>query len=854
VATQNLAQQPLSETHLAALTSESGLSPATIEARGYRTVSGPEGAAELAGLGFSVAQANTATRGDVLLVPLYDVIGQCVGHQIRPDVPRVSKGSPLKYETPANGVNHVDIPPAGRERVLDGVSPLWVTEGAKTADALAQAGAGVLMLPGVWGFMGKAARGIGTSVLADLLAVPVMGRTVYLAYDSDVVTKESVQAAERRLAEIMGSRGGLVVAVRIPPGPNGAKQGADDYLARGGSLSELVETAQTTQTAGDPMAGKPPQLWAYELAGEGHEIALDIGGEFLLRPIDAAGRCAGPARRYSRDALRDRIVSMAGFRGVVALPMAAANHAVARLSGDHVDEVVTTATSHIVKNGKATWVDMGTVAGWDVIRIGPEGWGYAPWAEVPVWILRDATSKQLTPPAPVGARSWQPLYDVLGLDLDAFAVVRAWLVGLLVADRVPLLWWRGAQGSGKSTRADLVSRVLGLPGLTAAPQNVQDASSKLRASPWLMVENLGKLDPVISDMWCVAVTEGELSERMLYTSRQTRVADRWTGQITSITDVSGALDDLSSRAMVVDAPLVLRHQSATELRGRLADGIAAVRGALFDDAAAVLARVGAGDVSGAEYRFPTMLAAARVLDDLPPAIEVDGASGHHAIAVMNAARSIVSERGENDPWVEWLADEVVRRGGQWRTYAKEILEAQRAFRARMPLYVYDNEIWPGSAHQIGRWLPTRAGRLLERGVVWRKPPREPDGQPHVFFRVVGSEPETPDSTQTLQGQNPRSDTVSVVTVLSVDPLEVHKKNHEEVIKGDGENAIKSDGGVRGERKPPAKTPESTDTPSDLGVSHVVSNVIANVPYSGADPETTSGLASPTGVYEIGRVT
>lgn len=756
----------LSEQHRHMLTVESGLSETTIASRGYRTVRGQEGVTELTELGFNQAQSRTAGRGDVLLVPLYDITGAAVSHQIRPEAPRVRKGSPLKYETPANRGNRVDFPPAGRELVADGTSPIWVTEGAKTADAIAQAGAGTLMLAGVWGFMGRTAAGIGTSVVSDLFGVPVKGRTIYLAYDSDVVTKESVQAAERRLADILGTRGAQVLVVRIPAADGGGKQGADDYLAAGGTLEELVATAEPA-AAGDPLGGRPPQVYAYELAQEGHQVALDSTGAFLLRPIDAEGLAAGPARRYSREELRDRVVSTAGARGATALPLPAVSHAVSRLAGDHVDSRVPLAPAHVMRTPEATWVDTGTSIGHDVVRIGANGWGYAPWADVPYWIMRDDQAHELAPPAPAGQRSWEPLEQVLGLDPESFAAVRTWLVSVLVADRVPLLWWRGAAGSGKSTRARLVGRVLGLPELVTAPRDKQDALSKLLSSPWLMAENLGKLDLSVSDLWCAAVTDGVIADRVLYTSRQLRVLGRWTGQVTSITDVPNALDDLMSRALILDVPLADRPTAAERLLNQLDAGITAVRGALFDDAVTVLARSNVAGVSG--YRFPAVANVARVLDEL------DSTDDLHLAGLTNAGTSAVAERSETDPWVRWLAEQTRERGGVWEATATEVFEAQRQTLRTFSYDRNDQETWPTSAKQVGWWLPARAGRLREFGVSWSKHRRGHDRARTHVFAIRTSDADVADIVKITEPQNVRKETAGhmgsadVSTVADVVP-------------------------------------------------------------------------------------
>jgi len=78
---------------------------------------------------------------------------------------------------------------------------LWVTEGSKKVDALASKGACAVSLASVWEFKGKNEMG-GAVFLADWDHIALKGRTVYLAFDSDVVTKAPVRQALERLLRI----------------------------------------------------------------------------------------------------------------------------------------------------------------------------------------------------------------------------------------------------------------------------------------------------------------------------------------------------------------------------------------------------------------------------------------------------------------------------------------------------------------------------------------------------------------------------------------------------------------------------------------------------------------------------
>lgn len=86
----------------------------------------------------------------------------------------------------------------------------------------------------------------------------MMNRRVYICYDSDIVTNPRVQSAERRLAQALAERGADVYGVRLPPAPNGNKQGADDILRAKGkaAFAKLVRAAQP-MTRGEAHGSEP---------------------------------------------------------------------------------------------------------------------------------------------------------------------------------------------------------------------------------------------------------------------------------------------------------------------------------------------------------------------------------------------------------------------------------------------------------------------------------------------------------------------------------------------------------------------------------------------------------------------
>jgi hypothetical protein len=178
--------------HLAMLRVESGLPDDIIAERGYFSATK---FAEVRRLGFSDGQSSVPG----LVVPLWSVTGERPGYSYRPDTPRVGEdGKPKKYEQPRKSKPVLDVPPRSKPAMRDPSIPLYVTEGAKKADALAARGAAAINVSGVWSWRGTNEVG-GKTVLPDWDEVALEDRLVRLVFDSDVVVKQSVALALLRV-------------------------------------------------------------------------------------------------------------------------------------------------------------------------------------------------------------------------------------------------------------------------------------------------------------------------------------------------------------------------------------------------------------------------------------------------------------------------------------------------------------------------------------------------------------------------------------------------------------------------------------------------------------------------------
>lgn len=257
----------LSPAHREQLEVGSGLPTELVAARRYETVTVK---AELKRRGFGDSQLNVPA----LLIPLWNVHGEIAGYQCKPDFPRIRSGRVLKYETPAGMKMVIDVPPSVLHLIGNPSVPLWITEGVKKVDRAVAAGLSCVGLLGVWNWRGSNSDG-GMTALADWESIALKGRTVIIAFDSDVMTKRPVLAAMSRLREFLMGRGAEVQICLLPPGPAGEKTGLDDYFVRGGTVQDLMQFVQgeLPHVAGDDAepeyVAKDDGLWWMKPTAEG---------------------------------------------------------------------------------------------------------------------------------------------------------------------------------------------------------------------------------------------------------------------------------------------------------------------------------------------------------------------------------------------------------------------------------------------------------------------------------------------------------------------------------------------------------------------------------------------------------
>lgn len=223
-----------------------------------------------------------------------------------------------KYEIPAGRKMSLDIHPRVRPNLANPALPLFVSEGSRKVDALITAGArAVVGVIGVWTWRGPNDDD-GLALLPDWEFVALKeGRQVFVVYDSDIIFKQPVALAMNRLGAALRRMGAEVAYTRLPSGEGGAKVGADDFLAAGGTLDDTVrlssgEGPEPPSTSVPPCGGPESRALVHKAPELAYEPDLLGRLERDIRQLGHAGEGRACKLIYlcATSRLLDKIVSL----------------------------------------------------------------------------------------------------------------------------------------------------------------------------------------------------------------------------------------------------------------------------------------------------------------------------------------------------------------------------------------------------------------------------------------------------------------------------------------------------------------------------------------------------------------
>lgn len=323
---------------LAHLEQESGISRDVIARAALFTCSD--------GKAFAKMKIGTAALWQVqhmpaLVIPYRDLTKrEAVLYAAKPRTPiHLKDGKPAKYMR-TKGALYCYLPPDILERpeLLDDRNvPLLITEGEKKTLAACTHGFPCIGIAGVhtWG-RAKPKRppprmhGWGQKdhngvkrLFEPMERAAKAGKDIFIVFDSDAAENLlTVRPAETDLALVLTKAGATVYVVRLPPGPEGAKAGLDDYLIAHGAnaFRRLLHEARERGpecTPEEAARHRKPEL----ILSTNHKETTDKALE-ILSGHDGIYQRGGNLVRMTRElgAPRQRLVASSGAPRVTLLP------------------------------------------------------------------------------------------------------------------------------------------------------------------------------------------------------------------------------------------------------------------------------------------------------------------------------------------------------------------------------------------------------------------------------------------------------------------------------------------------------------------------------------------------------
>jgi energy-coupling factor transporter ATP-binding protein EcfA2 len=238
--------------------------------------------------------------------------------------------------------------------------------------------------------------------------------------------------------------------------------------------------------------------------------------------------------------------------------------------------------------GDKVYLDLGNDT-WEAVEIGATGWRIVP--TPPVMFRRPQGLAALPHPAPGG--SIDGLRGFVNVADEHWPLVAGFVVALLSVGPYAVLVLLGEQGSGKSTAARVVRRLVdpNSSPLRNKPRSDHDLAIAATNTWVLSFDNLSSLPEWLSNTLCTIATGGGFSTRMLYTDDEERIFDaRRPVILNGIGDIV-ARSDLLDRSLLVPLPAIDAKESEEAFWARFDKAWPQLLGAVLDATVAAVAGV-----------------------------------------------------------------------------------------------------------------------------------------------------------------------------------------------------------------------------------------------------------------------
>jgi hypothetical protein len=502
----------------------SAIAEAVILARGYQSINpgAVQDARNLTSGAYSKQLLKVILHQGALAFPVYR-LGEPAPYTwvLRPELPRSrDDGKPVKYEWPRSTPNIFDLLPCYQNAVNDPTIPIWITEGAKKADALASV-YGSQILPinenGVWGWRGSGDRG-GKAALPDMEIIAWEGRQVVIAPDGDIKSNDKVRRAVQRLARLLIARGVADLLIcYLPQARNAPKLGIDDYLAGGHTIADLdsllIPLDGVTNGARVPF-GMHPETKQDLMLPAGYDVRdqtiYQVDDGRMPRKVYSGAIYVAETGIDLTSGERSSVITWNGRgddHGELTIPSAALSDAKtfgalaggqgAALGPKNIKDVMQFLVEFTQENREAlphrAHADrLGLIGGGLMLPAGAVGFTESV-RYVGRPVVQIGTDADAYPAALRTLLTWSdawPAWLLIGLSLAAPAIAR------LKLRRNPVLYLSGPSGSGKTTVAQFATGCWGDP--TRSPLRIESGRTT-PAGIFQTLEHLGSLPALVDE-------------------------------------------------------------------------------------------------------------------------------------------------------------------------------------------------------------------------------------------------------------------------------------------------------------------------------------------------------------------
>jgi hypothetical protein len=355
---------------------------------------------------------------------------------------------------------------------------------------------------------------------------------------------------------VLTAAGAVVVVIRLPAGPNGEKQGLDDFLVRNGpdSLRQMLAEADAEPPPDGGGEGRGPSA-ADQLVAIAIE-QTELWHDPTQTAFASVGRRTIPVRSKAfRHWLICRYRAVSGGRVPNGDALTNASNAIeaqAVIDGSEYEAHVRLA--HVDGRVYLHLADADDT----VIEIDADGWRECDCP--PVRFRRAPGALALPRPEPGG--SLDDLRKLLNLDDgDQFTLIVGFLSGALMPGQPqPALVANGEQGSGKTTVSRVVKALIdpSAAPVRSEPKEVRDLMIAARNNHLLVLDNLSHLPNWLSDALCRLATGGGFTTRELYTDDGEVIFDARRPMILN------GIEDFVTRGDLLERSILLRLPSIPE--------------------------------------------------------------------------------------------------------------------------------------------------------------------------------------------------------------------------------------------------------------------------------------------------